>query len=315
MQAMIIMFRLLLLIAISGMAVFVYPVQPAQACAPPGCMPAVFWPVFEDGGEPAQIPENLARVWIRYWGLSVSEAAVAGTRLRNGAQQAFALENTEGVIALPETQEGDEWVIEETHSCDNWAYPVSSQTRVRIGAAAPLPAVLGQLRVSGVRREEVQVADASGSCSSPIDAAVVEVSVDFAPEILPYRDLLRYDTLVDGATVWEAPGSIVRPYSEGETVRIFVPCQTPGEYQMLPDIGEGMHTIVRRAYLPTVADPVASNQVTVTISCDVTEPEKPGKKSSGCSVGGRLPLAPPHAVLAMFLLAVFRFRRRAAPKK
>ncbi len=285
--------------------------RPAPACSPPGCMPAVFWPHWEEGQDLPSVPENLARVWIRYWGLGIDGATLAGIRLRNGQETTFELQNEEGVVALPEAQEGDEWTVEEEHSCPQYGMgPVSSRVRLRIGAAEPLPAALGVLRASPVRREEVGVKDYSGPCSSRIDAAVVDVSIDFAEEILPYRAILRYETTVDGE-VWDGTSSIVIPYDEGETARIFVACQEPTEFQDFPRLAEGTHVIRRMAYLPGVAEPIASDEISVDIRCDAINPEPSRKKSSGCQASPARPASGPALFLLLLAWGLFSRRRIA----
>lgn len=144
----------------------------SHACAPPGCMPAVFWPHGEEGQEIPSIPENLARLWIRYWGLSADTLELHGTLLRDGQEHPVEVTNDAGVIVLPDAQQGDVWTVKDTHTCQSVS--VSSRVQVRIDEAKPLPSSLGVLRVSEVRRENVYVADASGSCGSPLYAAVVD---------------------------------------------------------------------------------------------------------------------------------------------
>jgi len=133
---------------------------------------------------------------------------------------------------------------------------------------------------------------------------VVDIGIEHAADVLPYRALLRYETLVDGES-WSAPGSIVRPYDEGETARIFVACAEPTPYQSFPPLGEGTHVIRRIAWLPGESALLESNEVSVTITCDAIHPEPTGKKSGGCSTAGA-----PASFWLFFLPAVLWFFRR-----
>lgn len=252
----------------------------SHACAPPGCMPAIFWPHWEEGQEIPVIPENRARLWIRYWGLSADTLQLQGTLVRDGQEHLVDITNESGVIVLPDAQQGDVWTVEDTHTCGG--FTVSSRVQVRIDEAKPLPSSLGVLRVSDVRREEVHVADTSGPCGSPLDAAVVDIAIDYENEVLPYRNLLMYETIVDGQS-WSAPSSVALPYEEGEVVRIFVACEEPTEYQMVPQLSEGTHIIRRIAWLPGESNGIESNEISVSITCDAVEPEKK-KSSKGCKV-------------------------------
>lgn len=167
-------------------------VRPADACSPPPCWLGSLVPA--DG---ATIPANAPAL---YWRPSVGQAAptvkltVAGT----GANVPFTevADGESKVLALAQPLvPGTQYVLEETNECQ---YQQPIRSTFTAGATAPLPTTLGTTQREASRRGNVTIATRAGSCSLDVDAAHATITLAHAADATPWKDLLLYETRVDG---------------------------------------------------------------------------------------------------------------------
>ena len=250
------------------------PAPRASACSAPYCTPASFLPRSASDGELPVLPENGARVALRSTGGPADSSTITASRLRDGATLEVALSAEGGVVTLPDARAGDVWTITEEHTCGEGELSATGATSVRIGAAAEAPSTLGTLHADPAVRGEFGVLDASGPCSSTIDGVTAIVTVELDPTVSPWRDALRYETLVDGAP-YLGPVSNAGDGPQGEVTRVSVACEAPTPGQYPPDLEEGVHLVQRRAFLPGSETPLLSDEIEIELRCAPTDPEVP----------------------------------------
>lgn len=249
------------------------PAPRASACSAAYCVPVSFLPQSAAGGELPVLPENGATLGLRSTGGPADGSTITASRLRDGATTVTTITSDGASVVLPDAREGDVWTITEVHGCDGGASP-TGETSVRIGAAAEAPTALGTLHAEPAVRGPFDVLDSSGSCSSLIDGVTAVVTIDLDATVAPWRDALRYETLVDGAP-YHAPVSIAGDPPQGDVTRVSVACAAPTPWQHAPDLEEGVHLVQRRAFLPGSDAPLLSDEIEIDLRCAPAEPEEP----------------------------------------
>jgi hypothetical protein len=159
----------------------------------------------------------------------------------------------------------------------------------QVGPAAPLPTQLGSLHASAVAVASLQVS-ANASCDANVDAARATIELDFAAEAAPWRDVLQFETWVDGKP-WTPSHSSVESRVPGTSWVgrgsdiVYRVCHVsdfdrPNVYN--DGLAPGPHVVEMRAHLPGTAIEVRSDSVTVELACAADAPADAG----GCSAGG-----------------------------
>jgi hypothetical protein len=268
-------------------------VEPADACSPPPCWPGSLVPA--DG---ATIPANAPAL---YWRPSEGQApptvklTVAGT----GANVPFTqvADGPSMVLTLAQPLvPGTQYVLEETNECQ---YQQPIRSTFTAGPTAPLPTTLGTTQREASQRGNVTIATRGGSCSLDVDAAHASITLAHSADATPWKDLLLYETRVDGQgwapstaiNVTTAVGASWRGRGRDQLYRVCV--DNHGEGQGL---AEGTHQAAFRARLPGSTTNLATPEVAVEIVCAApptgsNDPgsgsNDPGKDSAGCcSAGG-----------------------------
>ena len=161
---------------------------------------------------------------------------------------------------------------------------------VNASTPAPLPQTLGALAVLDEGRQWIDVGTAVGSCSTSVDAATATVEIALDAAAAPWADVLAYETRVDGAA-WAPVGSIVQRIPLGSSWvgrardRVYAICGA-NEMMGFPGVSEGTHTIEMRATIPGTALTLATNSVTVELTCDGPRPDGDGGVCPSGSCGG-----------------------------
>jgi hypothetical protein len=274
-----IVFALLLLASITS-------VKPADACSPPPCWMGSFVP-FEGATIPANAP---ALYWRPSSGSTPATMTltVAGT----GAAVPFTevVDGQSRVLTLTQSLvPGTQYVLEETNDCQ-YQQPVRSTFTA--GPTAALPTTLGTTAREGAYQHgDITIATAGGSCSIEVDAAHATIALAHSADATPWKDLLLYETYVDGQR-WAPSTAINVTTSAGASWRgrgrdqLYRVCEdNQGEGMGL---AEGTRQAAFRARLPGSTTDLVASEVTVEIACA----DSPDGSGSGSGSGSNDPNTP-----------------------
>lgn len=248
------MVRVGLVVAILGTAVL-GGVSSAAACTEPDCWQGAFVP-----GDGATIPANAPALGFRPSnGGGEPMADLELFRILGGGEGAIALEpvgyTTEpmrerGMLAVRPDGLAPGAYLARWSGCDG---PMESQFFV--GAEAPLPSALGTLAVTGRRAGELS------GCGESARVAYADALVELDETARPWDALLRWETLVNGRAF--ASHGVDREDLRASDDRVYAVCDSEDE---------GLHRIRRAARLPGATGVLETNEVEVTISCQVLPP-------------------------------------------
>lgn len=180
---------------------------------------------------------------------------------------------------------GDRYVLVDQTTCGGAT--IGPSGTFQVASAAPLPASLGVLVESVNRVGPLQVA-AGGPCTTEVDAHQIGIELQLSAEAAAWRDVLHFETLVDGRA-WRASRTPDSP-PPGESWRgrgvdlVYRICASK-DGSVDDGLPEGTHEVVMRATLPGTATVVQSSAVTVQIDCGAGAPMQDGT-SGGCDAGG-----------------------------
>jgi hypothetical protein len=259
----------------------------AEACSPPPCWAGHFTPA--DG---ATVPASLPAI---YWDPSFGSGAsspdpskVVLTRASApGVELPFTATPHPGGFLLVPAQPlmpGEQYVLVDQSTCGS--APIGPSGTFLVASAAPLPASLGTLVESVNRVGPLQVA-AGGACTTEVDAHQIGIELQLSAEAAAWRDVLHFETLVDGRA-WRASRTPDSP-PPGESWRgrgvdlVYRVC-APGDDVAAEGLTEGAHEVVMRATLPGTATVVQSSALTVHIQCGAGSPGSDA--GGGCDAGG-----------------------------
>ena len=288
----------------------------------PANLPAFLW--RPESGFDTPVEPNADDIVLREEGgatIAVTLAPVGG--------DLYAIEPTEELVP------GASYSLQVPGGCE----PAEPDTYDYVaGDAAALPGSLGTLALTEQAAGSLEVATASGSCSTSIEATHATIELPLAPEARPWEDVFLYETWVDGER-WFASASL--PYGPElgaswvgrGTDRLYALCASD-DPSVSPGLAEGVHTVEMRATLPGTEVALASTALMLELRCEgaptvdagmaapdagpsgggdagpTSEDDPPPMSDSGCSVGGASANAwPMVAPLALALLALRRRRR------
>lgn len=106
----------------------------------------------------------------------------------------------------------------------------------------------------------------SGSCTAPVTAAQIDLSLTFSTEAAPWASALSFVTLVDGQEWHHALTYDAASHWGTAKDFLFTTCAADdgGADEGLP---EGQHTVTMRASLPGASVTLETAPITVTLSC------------------------------------------------
>jgi hypothetical protein len=173
------------------------------------------------------------------------------------------------------------------------------QVAFTVTPAAPLPADLGILIAPAPTIADLDLETRTGSCSSRATAAQASFELVPSASALAWRDVLHFETLVDGQpwryqtalNVRVPPGA--SPTGRGRD-RVFAVCAS--DDKSLVGLAPGAHTITMHATLPGAKDVLTSSTLDVTLRCEAAPPPPPppadppddgmpAARDQGCSAG------------------------------
>jgi hypothetical protein len=272
--------------------------RPADACSPPQCWPGSFVP--KDG---ATIPANAPGFYFR-----PSESGSPGdpslVRLTAASDPTTSIPFTAvpqpngDFVLVPDVPlvEGETYTLEDRALCNN----ATLHSTFTAGPAAPLPTSLGTVELIGHGNyADLDLATVSGSCSTRVEATVLQIALSESASAAPWKDLFLYETLVDDQP-WVNQASIAVRTTPGESWvgrgkdLLYRVCQLSSDayYQGLP---VGGHEVRFRASLPgaspmtaSLATPKQAFEIMCTPDPDENEPDDNNDgDGGGCSTSGR----------------------------
>lgn len=136
----------------------------------------------------------------------------------------------------------------------------------------PLPSSLGQLRLVNMKKGQITI-EHGASCSTRISAAQARVRVELSNKAKAWKDVIRYQTFVDGKP-WNprevvaqqpAPGASWK--GRGEDV-LYAACN-PGPSKPSPNLSLGTHTVHMKAYITATngTKTFTTNKLRVGLRC------------------------------------------------
>lgn len=148
--------------------------------------------------------------------------------------------------------------------------PTTKEARVTITPAVPLPTKAGTLRVTGAGRVDTHANTSSGSCTEEVDAAYVDLAIDLDAATAPYRDVLSWQTYVDGKWYWGSSLGTPQPATGGarSALRLFTACDTKGTSGRDNGLAAGAHRVELRPILAGGATTIAPAEIGVKVTCD-----------------------------------------------
>lgn len=273
----------------------------AEACSQPACWDGYFTP-----GEGATVPANLPAIVWRPVRDSVTNAVPDAARVSLATAQGVAvpltgtvLSNGDWVFTIDKPLlEGTSYVLRDLNTCVDQVGPTAA---FQAAAPAPLPIALGALVSQAHRLGALEVGTRSGSCSVMVDVDQVGVELALPAATAPWRDVLLYETLVDGRS-WQPTRSIRQSLPAGEswsgrgTDRVYATCGIP-DGGGFTGVEEGAHEVTMQATLAGTSLTLRADPLAVELAC--TPPQDtcetpvaadgtcaPATEQGGCSAAG-----------------------------
>ena len=169
--------------------------------------------------------------------------------------------------------------------------PSYAETGLTVTDAIALPTVAGTLAVKEASRATLRAVTSAGSCFDDVDAAIVDLDLQLDATLAAYRDVVAYETLVDGRR-WTATGAAPRADEQKDRshVRLFAACDDRAAHNGRDHgLTEGSHLVQIVPTLVGSTEAIAPAQLQVTVACDGTngdvQPLPPDPTSSSSSGG------------------------------
>lgn len=304
-----------LLAVMGGALVAAITLHPRDAEACSGCIPAQLVP-----GDGATVPANLPAITWRPSSSGALTDPAALTLTRDDAPDSplalTATRNDDGTYSLvadPPLVAGHTYTMRDASACEPFTGTGDSgEWSFTVVAEAPLPTSLGAISAGARERKLADLATSDGSCQRSLDIAQVAIDIAYAPEALPWKDVLFFRTFVDGQW-WLPYEHALMPPPPGGNWRgrgddwIFTVCEDDVE----PIISEGPHEVEIRATLRGTSMVLSTGTINVSLACEGPPPGD-DLHGGGCSTSRPTPATGVAAALALALAGLLR-RRRARP--
>lgn len=170
--------------------------------------------------------------------------------------------------------------------------PPTTRYTLQTRATTPIPSSIGALRLVKQGFEEVRVS-ASGTCVEDVHAATAGVEVELSAEAEPWREVLLWETLVDGQRWFGPPASVmprIGPIGESRVGAgrdlLYVRCSPKDAGSINSGLSPGLHRVVMQASLPGRPDVWNSSSLSLTLNCSDAIGELDfvdGEPGCGCS--------------------------------
>lgn len=230
----------------------------AQACEPPACEPV--WALPSEGTVPAN-----AQAFV----LNASSPVEASMdELSAGLLMPLEVERVgERLLLSTALKLGSSYQVRLRSACDGSVW----NGKFTASKPAPLPRDLGRLVAVQPQPGALQLAHRGGSCSQAARVFYVDVAVELSEAALPWADLFRFETWVDGKR-WAPRAALFEPERMGGSWlgrgrdRLYASC-TKDSLFAEPGLSAGQHVVQLRATLPGMNEALATPEVRVMLAC------------------------------------------------
>jgi hypothetical protein len=261
----------------------------ADACSPSPCDFGTSVP-----GDMAVVPANLPGVfWRTDDGVDADVESVRLVRLADDQDiplEVVALGNGRHEVKILETlvpEAAHALVLGSVCQGTGLADETAPLFELTTTAEQPLPDDLGALNASSTQHGSLGLASIDGGCAAPVASAYVDVEVTLSAAVLPWTDVLVYETLVDGK-LWRPSGFLPALPPEGESWlgrgvdRVFATCEVNPDV-VEDGVAEGLHEVQMRARIPASGITLTTAKVEVLLTC--LDPDTTTGDDDGTSTG------------------------------
>ena len=213
--------------------------------------PRVFWRPLAEGSYPKA---DLALVSLVTTTAPSVKLPFTATKIANMSYYAEYL-----VVPDQPLVAGVTYVFADDNTCSS--YPPTPDVVFQVGPAAPLPSTLGTLSASASDISRFEVWTHSGVCYAEAESASSRIELQFSDDAAPWRDVLRFETFVDGVPWWDARPSV----PGGGLDLIFRVCYS--EDGGVEGVEGVVHEVTMRATLPGTDLVLTTPPVTIQLEC------------------------------------------------
>ncbi|UQA62233.1 hypothetical protein [Polyangium aurulentum] len=259
----------------------------ARACSPGGCRTGVLVP--SGGDVPASLPAVLwspERDFFSSEPIPIDPTQIELVQLTANGEvpvQATATVREDGLYliapAAPLLPDAD-YALRAGQFCslappEPWPTTATLHTT----SAAPLPTTLGKLSVYAVKQGPLNVGTVSGGCIATITAASARIELGLAADAAPWRNVLMYQTIVDGVP-WQG-SSGPSDFSLGGSWQgrgkdlVYTACENSGEPFGVVGLSPGTHSVKMLATLPGSDVALETEELSFELTCAPPEPPPP----------------------------------------
>lgn len=149
----------------------------------------------------------------------------------------------------------------------------TEESAFNVTPAVAAPMKTGTLRVDSTDRTTEDVTTSSGSCTEEADLAVVELALDLDPSLVPYQDVIVWQTKVDGNHWYEAqrgPTNDANGWSYRRSLRLYTACDSTGTSGRDDGVSAGTHDVTIVPMLIGSTTTIAPATIRVAVTCDET---------------------------------------------
>ncbi len=323
--------NLLMPVSVLAASLVLLTSKDARACSfPEGCWPGAFLPssgevpaslpgfLWDPQADPAHEVDPTQIELVQVTAAGETPVAVTATPLENSGLHLV----TPAAPLLPDA----DYRLRAKQFCSGEA-PVEwpTQAIVHTTSAAPLPTALGELKTFNVGEHMLNVVTTNGGCFATVFLMSRRVEIALSEEASPWKNVLVYETLVDGQP-WRPSRSMTDIVPLGGSWQgrgrdlVFTTCNEDDE-AFFPGLTEGMHTLQMRATIPGTDVALETEPVGFELACPPQSP--PGEvepqldNEGSCSVavpGGASEGAAAAGALILGLAAAGARKRRAQSK-
>jgi hypothetical protein len=266
----------------------------SEACSPPLCQPGFFAPV-NDGTVPANLPAFYWKPFSSVLSQPVPDpsnvlfARAAAPTMSLPFTATMLPDNSYLIAPRQPLTPGTQYVLTDQYMCGGTNGP---SVTFQAAAAAPLPTSLGTLAEAMNLTGPIKVPSAGGECTAEVVAQQIGITLQPSAEALPWRDVLRFETYVDGQR-WSASSGVVSSELPGSSWRVrgadllYAVCKSGNEYPG-SGLAVGPHEVVMRATVPGSTTVVESSALTVQLDCADAGPSGGDDQDGGggCAASG-----------------------------
>jgi hypothetical protein len=290
----------------------------ARACSIGGCLPGVFLPAGND--VPASLPGFF---WLPQTqpGAPIDPSQIQLVQVTAAGETPVpatatpVMDSKLYVIKLeaPLVPDAD-YVMRAGQFCIGEGAPQwPTQAAVHTTSAVALPTTLGKIFVYGVPQGPLSIATMSGACNAIVTAASKRIEVGLSAEAAPWKNVLAYETLVDGEK-WSGSKSAFSLFTIGQSWQgrakdlVYTVCDNSGDDFAIDGLAPGTHSVKIRATIPGSDVAVETETVSFELACAPPDPDPtiimdnesdestcsvsaPGSSAQASSAAGALALA------------------------